>query len=117
IETVQTALADLEAVAQDHDSPRFWELHGAFHWALLEPGATGWIQRVVDQVWFASQRYVRLFVSETIGDAMEDHRELTRCTGPRAGERPPPALRAPPDRPGLAARRAFARAEPAEAGA
>src|SRR5215468_1384955 len=34
VETVQTALADLEAVVQDRESPRFWELHGAFHWAL-----------------------------------------------------------------------------------
>src|SRR6478609_5879001 len=31
IRTVRTALADLEAVAQENDSPRFWELHGAFH--------------------------------------------------------------------------------------
>src|SRR5579871_3756683 len=62
VEAVRVALAELEAVSQDHDAPRFWELHGAFHWALLEPGANAWIQRIVDQTWFASQRYVRLFV-------------------------------------------------------
>jgi len=117
IRTVQTALADLEAVAQDHDSPRFWELHGTFHWALLEPGATGWVQRVIDQVWFASQRYVRLFVSETIGDAMEDHRELTRCCERRDGDRAARVLRAHLDRTELAVRRAFARAELTDAGA
>ena len=47
-----------------------------FHWALLEPGATAWIRRVLDQVWLASQRYVRLFVSTTVDDAMRDHRQL-----------------------------------------
>src|SRR5579871_4506535 len=48
---VRTALVRLEAVAQDHDSPRFWKLHGEFHWALLEPGANAWIRRVVEQTW------------------------------------------------------------------
>ena len=70
VEAVRAALETLEAVAQDHDSPRFWELHRDFHWALLEPGASAWIQRVLDQIWLASQRYVRLFVSETVDDAM-----------------------------------------------
>jgi DNA-binding GntR family transcriptional regulator len=117
VETVQRALADLEAVVQDRESPRFWELHGAFHWALLEPGASGWVQRVVDQLWFASQRYVRLFVSETIGDAMEDHRDLARSSELRDGEGAARVLRIHLDRTELAVRRAFARAEPAEAGA
>src|SRR6478609_3112200 len=44
---VRDALVSLEAVAQDHDSPRFWELHAAFHWALLAPGASAWIQRAL----------------------------------------------------------------------
>jgi DNA-binding GntR family transcriptional regulator len=80
VEAVRAALDALEAVAQDHGSPRFWELHRNFHWALLEPGATAWIERVLDQIWLASQRYVRLFVSETVDDAMADHRELLgRC--------------------------------------
>src|SRR4029077_17166578 len=73
---VRAALVALEAVSQDHDSPGFWELHRDFHWALLEPGATDWIHRVLTQVWTASQRYVRLFVSETVDDAMDDHRRL-----------------------------------------
>jgi DNA-binding GntR family transcriptional regulator len=115
VETVRTALADLEDVSQDHDSPRFWELHGAFHWALLEPGASAWVQRVVDQMWFASQRYVRLFVSETIGDAMEDHRKLARFSELRRGESAANLLRVHLDRTELAVRRAFARAEVARA--
>jgi len=76
VERVRTALGALEAVAPDHDSPEFWDLHMDFHWALLEPGATAWIRRVLDQVWLASQRYIRLFVSATFDDAMRDHREL-----------------------------------------
>jgi DNA-binding GntR family transcriptional regulator len=107
IQSVQTALADLEAVSQDHDSPRFWELHGAFHWALLEPSASPWGQRVVDQMWFASQRYVRLFVSKTIGDAMADHRQLARYSEARDGESAALLLRAHLDRTELAIRRAF----------
>ncbi len=102
------ALENLEAVAQDHDSPRFWELHGEFHWALLEPGASAWIQRVLDQVWFASQRYVRLFVSATVKDAMADHRELVVCCEQRDGKRAADILRLHLDRTELAVRRAFA---------
>jgi len=116
-QVVQTALAELEAVSQDHESPRFWELHGAFHWALLEPGASAWGQRVIDQMWFASQRYVRLFVSETIGDAMADHRELARSSDERDGARAALLLRAHLDRTELAVRRAFDGAESAQAGA
>ena len=111
--SVQSALAELEAVAQAHDSPRFWELHAAFHWALLAPGASPWIQRVLDQMWFASERYVRLFVSETVADAMEDHRRLAGCCRRREGEKASRLLKAHLDRTELAVRRAFGRAEPA----
>ncbi len=103
----QVALENLDAVAQDHDSPRFWELHGEFHWALLEPGASAWIQRMVDQMWFASQRYVRLFVSATVGDAMADHRELVVCCERRDGKQAAEILRRHLDRTELAVRRAF----------
>lgn len=104
---VRSALEALEALAEDHESPRFWELHRDFHWALLEPGATAWIQRVLDQVWLASQRYVRLFVSETVRDAMHDHRELLACCEDRAGARAAELLRRHLDRTELAVRHAF----------
>jgi DNA-binding GntR family transcriptional regulator len=107
VEGVRAALEALEAVAQDHDSPRFWELHRDFHWALLEPGATAWIQRVLDQLWLASQRYVRLFVSETVGDAMRDHRELLACCEERDGARAAELLGRHLDRTELAVRQAF----------
>src|SRR5215210_7203242 len=34
VESVRVALAALETVVQDHDSPDFWQLHRDFHWAL-----------------------------------------------------------------------------------
>jgi DNA-binding GntR family transcriptional regulator len=117
VRSVRTALADLEAVSQENDSPRFWELHGAFHWALLEPGASAWVQRVVDQMWFPSQRYVRLFVSATIGDAMADHRELARYAELRDGESAARVLRTHLDRTELAVRQAFDGAAHVQAGA
>jgi DNA-binding GntR family transcriptional regulator len=107
VEDARSALEALEALAQDHESPRFWELHRDFHWALLEPGATGWIQRVLDQIWLASQRYVRLFVSETVVDAMRDHRELLAFCEERDGAHAAELLRRHLDRTELAVRQAF----------
>ena len=106
-DVVRAALEALEAVAQDHDSPEFWELHREFHWALLEPGATAWIERVLDQIWLASQRYIRLFVSETVDDAMRDHRELLACCEQRDAARAEELLRLHLDRTELAVRQAF----------
>ena len=107
VAAVRDALAALEAHAQDHDSPRFWELHGAFHWVLLEPGANAWIQRVLEQLWLASQRYVRLFAASTVKDAMADHRRLAACAERRDGERAARLLRSHLDRTERAVRIAF----------
>jgi DNA-binding GntR family transcriptional regulator len=107
VEGVRTALATLEAVAHDHESPRFWDLHRDFHWALLEPGASAWIERVLDQIWLASQRYVRIFVSETVDDAMRDHRELLACCEKRDASHAAELLRLHLDRTELAVRQAF----------
>src|SRR5439155_5033057 len=85
---VEEALRVLVATAQDNDSPEFWERHMDFHWSLLEPAASAWVKRVLDQMWIASQRYVRIFVSETIGDAMRDHRDLLAACKKRDADRP-----------------------------
>jgi DNA-binding GntR family transcriptional regulator len=114
VQTVRVALEELEVVAQDHDSPKFWELHNAFHWALIEPGASPWIRRMLEQLWFASQRYVRLFVSATLEDAMADHRELSRLSERRDGDGAASLLRSHLDRTELAVRSAFASAAAAE---
>lgn len=111
VEAVRTALATLEAVANDHESPRFWDLHRDFHWALLEPGASAWIERVLDQIWLASQRYVRIFVSETVDDAMRDHRELLACCEKLDAARAAELLRVHLDRTELAVRQGFVPAE------
>lgn len=87
VEHVRLSLARLDGASEDHDSPAFWELHTAFHWSLVEPGASAWIQRVLDQIWLASQRYVRLFVEKTVEDAMRDHHELYECCLQRDGDR------------------------------
>jgi len=102
------ALEALEAVAADQESPTFWELHRDFHWALLEPGASAWIERTLDQLWLASQRYVRLFVSRTLADAMFEHRQLVDCCDARDGARAAAILRRHLDRTELAVREAFA---------
>ena len=107
VDGVRAALDALEAVAQDHDSPAFWELHRAYHWALLDPGATAWVQRVLQQVWTASERYVRLFVSETVGDAMADHRRLYEYCVSRDGASARELLRRHLDRTESAVREAF----------
>jgi DNA-binding GntR family transcriptional regulator len=104
---VQEALRVLVATAQDNDSPEFWERHMDFHWSLLEPGASAWVKRVIDQMWLASQRYVRIFVSETIGDAMRDHRELVAACKKHDADRAEKILRRHLDRTELAVRKAF----------
>ncbi len=83
VERVRQALAELEAAASHLDSPDFWERHREFHWAVLEPGASTWIRRVLEQLWLAAERYVRLFVIETVDEAMRDHRDLAAACGAR----------------------------------
>ncbi len=107
VQRVRDALERLERVAHDHDSPRFWELHRDFHWALLEPGASAWIERVLGQIWLASQRYVRLFVAQTAEAAMRDHRDLLGCCEKRASARAVNVLRKHLDRTEHAVRQAF----------
>ena len=88
LERIDAALAELEAAAAAHpDSPLFWERHRDFHWAVLEPGANAWVRRMVDQLWLAAERYVRLFVSETLDRAMREHRELAAACRARRADR------------------------------
>jgi DNA-binding GntR family transcriptional regulator len=113
-QAARDALERLEAVAADHESPTFWERHRDFHWALLEPGASTWIERTLDQLWLASQRYVRLFVSQTLADAMSEHRQLVDCSDARDGASAAATLRRHLDRTELAVREAFAPLEGAD---
>jgi DNA-binding GntR family transcriptional regulator len=76
LQALRDALAALEEATGTVEAPLFWQRHREFHWALLEPGASAWIKRVLGQVWLASERYVRLFVRETFEAAMVEHRKL-----------------------------------------
>jgi DNA-binding GntR family transcriptional regulator len=87
VERIEAALAELEAAAAHPDSPLFWARHRDFHWAVLEPGANAWVRRMVDQLWLAAERYVRLFVSETLDRAMREHRELAAACRARRPDR------------------------------
>ena len=73
------------------------------------------VRRVLDQLWLASQRYVRLFVSDTLSVAMDDHRELLACSEGRDGDRASEVLRRHLDRTELAVRQAFTPADEAQA--
>jgi DNA-binding GntR family transcriptional regulator len=75
---IREAAEALEGAADDPDSPAFWQLHSEFHWVILQPGGSDWIRRVLDQLWQAAERYVRLFVSTfgPVDDALSQHRGL-----------------------------------------
>jgi DNA-binding GntR family transcriptional regulator len=77
-ERVREAFARFEAAAGDPDSRDYWERHNELHWALIARGANVWTQRVLDPLWRAGQRYVRLFVTRygSAADALSMHREL-----------------------------------------
>ena len=77
----------------------FWELHRDFHWALLEPGASAWIRRVLEQVWTgvaALRAAVRLRDGRR-RDGRPPRAATCCCEQPRRRERPRAA--APPPRP------------------
>ena len=85
VEAVRAALEALEAVAQDHDSPEFWELHRDVPLGAARAGRDRVDPARARAGVVASQRYVRLFVSETVDDAMADHRELLEYCEQRDG--------------------------------
>ena len=60
---VRDAYAAYEKVAAAPGSTEYWARHTAFHWALIEGGATSWTKRTLDPLWTASERYVRLFAT------------------------------------------------------
>ena len=89
IEATRVALQELEAAsASAPDSHEFFDRHRAFHSALLTPGWSAWIQRVLDQLWQASERYVRLTMSTfgTKDDAMREHREMVELLAAREAD-------------------------------
>lgn len=51
-----------------------YEAHHAFHYELLLPAATTWDIRILDGLWHAAERYVRLAFAGRDSDAGEPHR-------------------------------------------
>lgn len=75
---LREAIDELDTRAGDTESPEFWEAHNRFHRAILAPALSGWAERVLNQIWQSSERYVRLFIT-AFGDqgiAMADHHEM-----------------------------------------
>lgn len=83
---VRRALEALEAVAPE--SGEFWELHRAFHWALMAPGASDWVERVLEQLWQSAERYVRITAATfgTTPAAMRDHRLMVELFEAKDGD-------------------------------
>jgi DNA-binding GntR family transcriptional regulator len=75
---VRTALRRMEETAGEPGSPDYWDIHRDLHWALIAAGANVWTQRMLDPLWRATERYVRLFVTRyrSPDDALRMHRAL-----------------------------------------
>jgi DNA-binding GntR family transcriptional regulator len=63
VRRAQEAFHAYEEVAGDPSSPLYWARHSDFHWSLIVAGANSWTRQVLDPLWIAAERYVRLFVS------------------------------------------------------
>jgi DNA-binding GntR family transcriptional regulator len=62
-------------------SPDYWEIHRDLHWRLIAAGANVWTQRVLEPLWRATERYVRLFVTRyrSPDEALRMHRALVEA--------------------------------------
>lgn len=56
---VRTLTSLIEAF-EDDDADAVWQAHHKFHLALVEPAASAWDLRTLDQLWAAAERYTRL---------------------------------------------------------
>lgn len=84
IEELRALQSQLEVAetAADPDAAGMWPIHRDFHWAILAPAATAWVQRVFDQTWQSAERYVRLSRSahlDHIEESVRQHRGLSEA--------------------------------------
>lgn len=70
------AFAALEQAEAGLATTDFSDTHWNFHWGLLEPGATGEIERLVHKLWRVADRYVRITRSVAVDVAAEQHHQL-----------------------------------------
>lgn len=66
-------------VAEDAADSTFFQAHWDFHWALLSPGSTAEVQRVLQQLWRTSERYIRLTRGTATNEAHEQHDLMVRA--------------------------------------
>jgi DNA-binding GntR family transcriptional regulator len=81
---VAVAFAELERAEHGAPSVDFSAAHWDFHWSLLEPGASGEIERLVHKLWRVADRYLRLTHSLAVDVAAEQHHQLV--TAYQAGD-------------------------------
>jgi DNA-binding GntR family transcriptional regulator len=78
LRTASQRLTELDGLGEGPGTEAFLEAHRAFHWAVLAPGASPLIERMLQQQWQTSERYVRLAVSalHTGAVARQQHRAV-----------------------------------------
>lgn len=78
---LRAALRRLNQTVSDPGSDRYMREHSAFHWALIAPAASPVMQRVVEQLWQMSERYIRLTVAspETRQTYAQHHQPLVEA--------------------------------------
>lgn len=83
-EEVLGRLESLDASSPDE----FFAAHRMFHWLLLEPGATETLERMLNQLWSVSERFVRIskiVFPADVQEARHQHRQLFNLV--KAGDR------------------------------
>jgi DNA-binding GntR family transcriptional regulator len=78
LDLARQALQRLEA-ADRTDLDEFFEAHRLFHWLLLQPGSTDTLERILNQLWRVSERFVRISKVVFPADvqvAHDQHRQL-----------------------------------------
>jgi DNA-binding GntR family transcriptional regulator len=75
---ITNALQRLEEVERDGEGP-FYQTHWDFHWAMLAPGATDEIERVIHHLWRTSERYIRLTRGAAVDEAHQQHELMAKA--------------------------------------
>ncbi|WIX98289.1 GntR family transcriptional regulator [Amycolatopsis mongoliensis] len=74
-------LAELIARFEDDDPEEVWQAHQRFHRTLIEPAASAWDLRTLEQLWAAAERYTRLVYDfAAIASSERDRRERIHTT-------------------------------------
>jgi DNA-binding GntR family transcriptional regulator len=86
--TLHDHLVAMEAEVADPEGDQFWFSHHRFHWGLLEPAASAWSERLLEPLWHAAERYLRLFFVEgaQLGPSMKEHMALYEAATRRSSE-------------------------------